>query len=93
VILGDDVSIPTLSPAQHRVLVALCRPYKHGSSFARPASNKEIAAELVLSVEAVKTHLRALFAKFSLDDLPQNEKRMRLAEQAFVQGLVRESEL
>jgi pSer/pThr/pTyr-binding forkhead associated (FHA) protein len=93
VILGDELSIPTLSPAQHRVLVALCRPYKHGSSFARPASNKEIAAELVLSVEAVKTHLRALFGKFGLDELPQNEKRLRLAEQAFIQGLVRESEL
>ena len=28
-----------------------------------------------------------------LDDLPQNEKRMRLVEQAFQQGLVRDSEL
>ncbi len=93
VILGDEMSIPALSPAQLRVLVALCRPYKHGASFARPASNKEIAAELVLSVEAVKTHLRALFSKFGLDELPQNEKRMRLAEQALLRGLVRESEL
>jgi len=84
---------PVVSPAERKVLVALCRPYKQRSGFARPASNREIAAELVLSVDAVKSHLRALFAKFALDDLPQNEKRMRLVEQAFRHGLVRENEL
>jgi pSer/pThr/pTyr-binding forkhead associated (FHA) protein len=84
---------PVVSPAQRKVLVALCRPYKQRSGFARPASNREIAAELVLSVDAVKSHLRALFAKFALDDLPQNEKRMRLVEQALHYGLVREHEL
>jgi hypothetical protein len=93
VLLDADQLAPALSPAQRKVLVALCRPYRHRSSFARPASNKEIAEELVLTVEAVKSHLRALFAKFKLEDLPQNEKRMRLVEQALQQGLVRESEL
>jgi DNA-binding CsgD family transcriptional regulator len=82
-----------VSPAQRKVLIALCRPYKDHSAFAKPASNREIAEELVLSVESVKTHLRALFAKFGLDDLPQNEKRVRLVEQAFVRGLVHDSDL
>jgi hypothetical protein len=93
VIAGTELAGPAVSAAQRRVLVALCRPYKHHSAFARPASNREIAAELVLTVEAVKSHLRALFAKFNLDDLPQNEKRLRLVEQTFQLGLVRDSEL
>lgn len=93
VLLDADRIMPQVSPAQHRVLLALCRPYKHRAPFAKPASNKEIADELVLSVEAVKSHLRALFSKFELEDLPQNEKRVRLVEQAFQQGLVRDTEL
>lgn len=93
IMLDEHEAPPLISPAQRKVLVALCRPYKDHSGFARPASNREIAAELVLTVEAVKTHLRALFAKFGLDDLPQNEKRMRLVEQALRLGAVRESEL
>ena len=53
-----------LSETQRRVLVALCRPFRDGSAFATPATNQEIAAEVFLGVDAVKTHLRALFAKF-----------------------------
>lgn len=93
VIVGTELEGAHVSPAQRKVLLALCRPYKHHSAFARPASNRDIAAELVLSVESVKSHLRALFAKFDLDGLPQNEKRVRLVEHAFQQGLVRDSEL
>ena len=93
VVVGRELDSAAVSPAQRKVLVALCRPYKHHSPFARPASNRDIAAELVLSVESVKSHLRALFAKFDLDDLPQNEKRVRLVEHAFQHGLVRDSEL
>lgn len=93
VVVGTELAGPVVSPAQRKVLVALCKPYKHHSSFARPASNKQIADELVLSVDAVKGHLRALFAKFDIDELPQNEKRMRLVERAFQVGLVRDSEL
>ena len=93
VIADSDMAAQIISPAQRKVLVALCRPYKHRSAFTRPASNREIADELVLSVESVKSHLRALFAKFDLDELPQNEKRMRLVEAALEGGLVREGEL
>lgn len=79
---------PPLSEAQRRVLVALCRPYRRGAAHATPASNKEIADELVLSVEAVKTHLRTLFQRFGIEDLPQNRKRARLVELAFERGAV-----
>jgi pSer/pThr/pTyr-binding forkhead associated (FHA) protein len=76
-----------LTPTQRRILVALCRPVRE-SAFATPATNREIAAELFLSVDAVKAHLRALFERFGLEDLPQNQKRARLAAVALLQGIV-----
>jgi hypothetical protein len=88
--------IPTavdLSTTQRRVLVALCRPYKDGTAFASPATNQQVAEELFLSVDAVKTHLRVLFAKFGIEQLPQNQKRIRLVERAFYAGLITERDL
>jgi pSer/pThr/pTyr-binding forkhead associated (FHA) protein len=81
-----------ISPAQRRVLIALCRPYRD-AQFASPASNKEIAEELVVSVDAVKTNLRALFELFGLDDLPQNRKRATLAQEALRSGIVSRRDL
>ena len=43
-----------------------------------PATNEAIAGEVFLSVDAVKWHLRLLFRKFEIEDLPQNQKRARL---------------
>jgi pSer/pThr/pTyr-binding forkhead associated (FHA) protein/DNA-binding CsgD family transcriptional regulator len=83
----------TISPAQRRVLVALCRPFKEGAEFATPATNQAIAAELHLSVDAVKTHMRALFEKLEVEDLPQNRKRLALVERALQSGAVSRREL
>ncbi|MGI9100114.1 MAG: FHA domain-containing protein, partial [Solirubrobacteraceae bacterium] len=80
-------AMPEITSAQRRVLIALCRPYAD-SSFAVPASNRQIADELVLGVETVKTHMRALFDAFELGDLPQQRKRAALAQQARETGLV-----
>jgi hypothetical protein len=82
----------SLSETQRKVLVALCRPVA-GSAYASPATNREIAAELHLSVDAVKAHLRVLFERFGLDELPQNQKRARLAALALVNGYVQRHEL
>jgi len=82
-----------VSPAQRRVLLALCRPYKDSTGFAAPASNKEIADELCIGIDAVKTHLRALFYAFGVGHLPQNQKRVRLVERALRTGFVTEREL
>ncbi|MEA2382466.1 MAG: hypothetical protein QOH72_2437 [Solirubrobacteraceae bacterium] len=90
---APELAPPRLSEAQRRVLLALCRPYKQPGPFTTPATNQQIAGDLFLSVEAVKTHLRALFAKFSVEDLPQNQKRARLIERAFQTGLVSERDL
>lgn len=78
---------PDLSPAQRRVLVALCRPF-FDDAFAGPPSNREIADELVVSVETVKSHLRALFDVFGVEEMPQNRKRSELVRRAFERGVV-----
>jgi len=83
----------TISPGQRRVLLALCRPFKEESPFATPATNQTIAEELHLSVDAVKTHMRALFAKLEVEDLPQNRKRAALAERALQSGVIGRREL
>jgi pSer/pThr/pTyr-binding forkhead associated (FHA) protein len=78
----------SLSEAQRRVLLALCRPFKESSGYVTPATNQQVADELFLSVDAVKTHLRTLFAKFGIEDLPQNQKRVRLVELALKSGVI-----
>jgi len=81
-----------LTPAQRRVLIALCRPFKD-STYSTPATNQQIADELVVSVDAVKSNLRALFSAFGVDDLPQNQKRASLALQALRTGVVSRRDL
>jgi hypothetical protein len=82
------VTAASLTETQRRLLVALCRPFKDPTAFATPATNQQIAAELHLSTDAVKGHLRVLFDKFGLSDLPQNEKRLRLVERALHSGAI-----
>jgi hypothetical protein len=81
-----------ITPAQRRVLVALCRPFRD-DGYAVPATNQQIADELVVSVDAVKSTLRALFSAFGLDGLPQNRKRAMLAQAALRSGVVARREL
>jgi pSer/pThr/pTyr-binding forkhead associated (FHA) protein len=92
-VAADVPAAASVSPAQRRVLLALCRPYKDGSSFATPATNQEIGAELHLSVDAVKTHMRALFEKLGVGELPQNQKRVALVERALQSGVISSREL
>ncbi len=93
VLSADLLEAGGVSPAQKRVLVALCRPYKDGAAFTSPATNGQIGEELHLSVDAVKTHLRALFEKFGVGDIPQNRKRVALVERALQSGMVSERDL
>ena len=86
---AEDAQSPSarLSPAQRRVLIALCRPLAdtpHGV----PATNKEIAAELSVSVDAVKTQLRRAAEVLGLEGMPQNQKRAKLAWAALDTGVV-----
>jgi hypothetical protein len=91
------ISVPTLSPpavtqAQRRVLVALCRPLADNEPVV-VATNEQIAAELVLSLSAVKGHLRVLFTRFGLEAAAQHQKRLLLAERALSTGVVSPDDL
>lgn len=81
-----------LTRGQRDVLIALCRPFK-SHAVAGPATNREIADDLSISVDAVKSVLRGLFALFGLDDLPQNKKRASLALEALRSGVVTRRDL
>jgi DNA-binding CsgD family transcriptional regulator len=80
--VASDAVAPPLTAAQRRVLVALCR-YSEG-----PATNEEIARELTVSVDTVKTHMRALFDAFQLGAAPPYRKRFELTRMAVDAGLV-----
>ncbi len=83
-------SVP-VSPAQRKVLVELCRPrLTHGSKERR--SNKQIAGKLFLSVNTIRTHLRKLYAAFSLGDEDDASKQALLIERAVQSGIVRDSD-
>jgi len=79
---------PSLTGRERDVLVALCRPLLAPGGPGVPATNRQIADELHLSLDGVKTHIRSLFAKLAVDDLPQYQKRTELARRAVALGLV-----
>ena len=87
-VVGDPAGLVRISEAQRRVLVALCRPLASADGSGIPATNRQIAEELFLSQNGVKTHIRTLFAKFGIDELPQYSKRTELARRAMNSGLV-----
>jgi pSer/pThr/pTyr-binding forkhead associated (FHA) protein len=69
-----------VTPGQRRVLAALCRPLEDGH--ASPASNRQIADELVIGIETVKSTLATLFERFGLREHPRHQKRAALAQRA-----------
>ena len=81
-----DRVAPSPTESQRKVLVELCRPALERGGGA--ASNKEIAEALFVSVETVKTHMRALFDAFAVGDVPQYHKRTELVRRALETGLV-----
>jgi len=80
--VASNIAVPTLTPAQLRVLTALCRPADG------PASNEEIADELTVSIDTVKTHMRALFDAFHLQSSAPYRKRFELVRLAIEAGMV-----
>ena len=93
-VVADAAAVVELTAAQRRVLVALCRPLAAGDAGGLPATNRQIATELFLSLAGVKSHMRALFASLGVDDaLPQYGKRVELARRALTLGLVGPADL
>jgi pSer/pThr/pTyr-binding forkhead associated (FHA) protein len=87
---GESPAEVDLSTTQRRVLAALCRPYRDGTG---PAGDEQIAEELFLSVDSVRTHLMVLFAKLGVDQVPRDQQRIRLVEKAVYDGLISERDL
>ena len=81
-----DRVVPNPTESQRKVLVELCRPALERGGGA--ASNREIAEALFVSVETVKTHMRALFDAFEVGKVPQYHKRTELVRRALETGLV-----
>ena len=81
-----DRAVPSPTQSQRKVLVELCRPaLEHGAG---AASNRDIAEALFVSVETVKSHMRALFDAFEVGDVRQYHKRTELVRRALETGLV-----
>lgn len=83
----DESSTVRVTPAQRRVLVALCRPFLLTGRLSAP-SNADIAQELFLSLDSVKTHMKALFEAFELDASAARVKRVELIDRAVRTGTV-----
>jgi pSer/pThr/pTyr-binding forkhead associated (FHA) protein len=90
-VTAHAAAAPDLTPAQRRVLVALCRSFpEHGVV----ATNREIADELVVALDTVKGSLSRLFELFGVGpEVPQNQKRALLARRALQAGVVGPDEL
>ena len=87
--IPGQAATEAVSPAQRRVLAALCVPLLEVKEPVNaPPSNKEIAEAVNLSVESVRSHLKALFRIFEVPDLPQYRKRMELARRALTAGVI-----
>ena len=83
-----------VTAAERRVLVALCLPFASETNrAATPATNREIALALNVSLDNIKKHVRSLFDKLGVEDLPQYQKRTELARRALEQGVVTRSDL
>ncbi|MDP9072148.1 MAG: FHA domain-containing protein [Actinomycetota bacterium] len=78
--------LPRVTPREHDVLVALCRPVASRGPFLEPASTKEIADQLFVSEAAVKQHLLRLYEKFRIEE--GDGRRVRLANEALRRGAV-----
>jgi DNA-binding CsgD family transcriptional regulator len=77
-----------LSSTQRRVLEALCRPVAERTGAGGPATDEQVAEELVVSVAEVRGHLRVLYAKLGIAEVPEAEARARLVECASAAGLI-----
>jgi hypothetical protein len=87
-VASTPADVVRVTAAERRVLVELCRPLLGPRGGATPPSNREIAAVLLLTPAGVKTHIRSLFGKLEVADLPQNRKRAALAQRAIESGVV-----
>ena len=88
----DRGQLPEITPREHDVLTALCRPARSAELFVEPSSVREIAATLAVTEAAVKQHLLNLYNKFGIVDGVER-RRVTLAREAIRRGAVAVPEL
>ena len=71
----------------------LCRPVFSGDVLGVPASTRGIAAELVVTEDAVKQHLLRLYDKFGLPPTGSGNRRVELAREAVLRGAVSRADI
>lgn len=77
---GGLLNRVSLRERERDVLNALCRPVIENTG--PPASNREIAEALVLSVEGVRSHLKTLYQKFEIVSGTPDQRRALLVQRA-----------
>jgi DNA-binding CsgD family transcriptional regulator len=88
----DRPPVPPLTPRERDVLIALCRPVVSGHVFTQPASLRDVARELEVSVGAVKGHLARLYKKFDVPDEGER-RRVLLANEVMARGVLSVTDL
>ncbi|MBV8949281.1 MAG: FHA domain-containing protein [Actinobacteria bacterium] len=91
-VVGPLSAPPHVTRRERDVLVALCRPLFTNDRFPRPATTREICAELVITESAVRHHLDRLYDKFEIYDDDADERRRHLATDAIRRGVVVEAD-
>jgi hypothetical protein len=89
----DSPDPARFTEVQRRVLRGLCRPMLDDAPYGAPATNREIADELNVTVDAVKTQLGLMFTACGLSALNQGQKRNALARLAIESGAVSRRDL
>jgi hypothetical protein len=84
-----------VSPGQRSVLVELCRPVLESRNRdAQPPTNDQIAASLIISVDTVRSHLKALYGAFEVPaSAAPGQKRAILVAKAIEGGYVNDRDL
>jgi hypothetical protein len=85
---ADPPSDVRLTDTQLAILAALSRPITAADGRAAPATDQEVADEVLISADAVESELRTLDREFGIEGLPDRQRRARLAELAIEGGYV-----
>jgi DNA-binding CsgD family transcriptional regulator len=83
---SDDRPRVVLTAKEQQVLECLCRPVLSGAG--APASNEEIRADLFLSADGVRSHLKSVYRKFGLTSGTAAQRRAQLVQRAIADGFV-----
>ena len=80
---GDTI---VLTSAEQKVLRLLCARELDGRG--GWPTDGEVAADLVVAESTIRSHMKSLYRKFDLVDVPDRQKRARLVRRAIDEGLV-----